>query len=422
MCQFTLADVFYEYFCGKYIRTNNIMGNWRYKKKSAMYRIRKRNIGMNFSYEEIYSMYGQYDTFVSIGFKYGSEAYEKLGESLMGTFKYTLKQRENLEKILNSKQIPRSSKRIIFEPSTLHGKLTEEQKRYLDKMGIKNADICYTSSYNKPQKNTFVQKGKKEIPNQMEIKVDWNIRDSSLVILGLYKTRLRKGEILTDIEKNDYYALRLYLEQDTITKEEYKFIFNEQTKEIKPIIREKYLDMKWNVEGTLSEEENNEIKRFRHLQWDNNINLLKQEIQRSGNTLKILPFELQMKLILISCSFKDEVLLPYIKPAIWWNIERFLHIFIRHFGDLQPDGIFKNKTVFQYKYEDIRCVICNVIESVEKEIEEWFRCNPNKTFKRFGSQAIHYNGNYYRVDVEPSGKLLAFHPYNDDKERENDMK
>ena len=385
-----------------------------------MYRVRKRNIEMYFSYEEIYSMYGQYDTFVSLEFKFGNEAYEKLGESLMGTFKYTLKQREDLEKILSSKKTPHSSKRITFEPSPLHDKLTEEQKTYLDKIGIKNADICCINSYNKPRQNTFVQKGKKEIPNQMEIKVNWNAKNTYLIALGLYKTRLRKGKILTDIEKNDYYALRLYFEKDTITGEENTFIFNEQTKEIKPIIREKYLDIKWGMEGKLSEEEEKDIKRLWHLQWDYNRNLLKQEIQRSGSTLKTLPLELKMKLIVMSCYFKDEVLLPYIKPAIWWNIERFLHIFIRHFADLQPDGSFKNKTVFQYKYKNIRRVICNVIESVEKEVEEWFEDNPNKTFKRIGNQAIYYNGNYYRVDIEPSGRLLTFHPYNDDKEREND--
>ena len=397
------------------------MGRWRYKKNSPMYRIRKRNIGMNLSYEEIYSMYGQYDTFVSLEFKYVSEAYEKFGESLMGTFKYTLEQRENLEKVLNSKKIPRSSKRIIFEPSTLHDKLTEEQKTYLDKIGIKNVDICCVSSYNRPRQNIFVQKGKKEIPNQMEIKIDWSIKDAYLVTLGLYKTRLSKGEILTNIETNDYYALLLYFDQETITEEENKFIFNEQTKEINPIIREKYLDIKWSVEGKLSDEENEEITKLWHLQWDNNKNLLRREIQRSGNILEKLSLELQAKLIVMSCSFKDEVLLPYIKPAIWWNTERFLHIFIRHFADLQPDGNFKNKTAFQYEYKDIRRVICIVIESVKEEIEEWFKNNPNKTFKRIGKQAVYYNGNYYRVDIDPSGKLLTFHPYNDDKERENDV-
>jgi hypothetical protein len=44
---------------------------------------------MNFSNEEIYSMYGQYDKFVRIEFRPNSEAYEKYGASLMGNFKYT---------------------------------------------------------------------------------------------------------------------------------------------------------------------------------------------------------------------------------------------------------------------------------------------------------------------------------------------
>ena len=57
-------------------------------------RLRKKYGNMNFSYEEIYSMYGQYDTFVSLDFHQGSEAYNKFGQSLMGTFKYTLEQRK----------------------------------------------------------------------------------------------------------------------------------------------------------------------------------------------------------------------------------------------------------------------------------------------------------------------------------------
>lgn len=398
------------------------MGNWRHKKKSTMYRIRKRNIGMNFSYEEIYSMYGQYDSFISLEFKPGSEAYEKLGKLLMGTFKYTLKQRENLEQRLKSKKISRSSKRITFESSLLHNNFTEEQKKYLEEIGIKNADICSISSYIEPRQNIFLQKGKKEIPNQIEIKVDWDAKDAYLTKLGFYKSRLSNGAILTGIENNDYYALRLYFEKDTITNEENKFVFNEQTKEIKSIIRERYLNIKWCVEGKLSEEENNELKRFWRSHWEKNRNLLTQEIQRSGNTLKTLSPELLVKLFGVSCSAEDEVLLPYLKPGIWWDVERFLHIYIRHYADLQPDGRFKNKTVFQYEYEDIKCIICNVIESVEKEIEDWFKHNPNKTFKRIGNQAIYYNGNYYRIDIESSGRLLTFHPYNDDIERENDTK
>ena len=69
-------------------------------KKFRTCRLRKKYGSMNFSYEEIYSMYGQYDTFVTLDFHQGSEAYNKFGQSLMGTFKYTLEQREELEQLL----------------------------------------------------------------------------------------------------------------------------------------------------------------------------------------------------------------------------------------------------------------------------------------------------------------------------------
>jgi hypothetical protein len=84
------------------------------------------------------------------------------------------------------------------------------------------------------------------------------------------------------------------------------------------------------------------------------------------------------------------------------------------------DGNFKNKTVFQYDFKNVRNVITRVIESVSKEIEDEFTANPTKKFGRQGTRAVYYNGNYYRVEIEPSGRLLTFHPYNDDKEREND--
>ena len=74
------------------------------KKKFRTCRLRKKYGSMNFSYEELYSMYGQYDAFIALDFHQGSEAYNKFGQSLMGTFKYTLEQREELEQLLKLKQ------------------------------------------------------------------------------------------------------------------------------------------------------------------------------------------------------------------------------------------------------------------------------------------------------------------------------
>ena len=52
--------------------------------------------------------------------------------------------------------------------------------------------------------------------------------------------------------------------------------------------------------------------------------------------------------------------------------------------------------------------------------KKYNRSQFQKMYNLFGKRAIYFNGNYYRVEIEPSGRLLTFHPYNDEKEREKD--
>ena len=385
-------------------------------KKFRTCRLRKKYGSMNFSYEEIYSMYGQYDTFVTLDFHQGSEAYNKFSQSLMGTFKYTLEQREELEQLLKLKNIHRSSKRILFSPSILHD-LSEEQKIFLDKEGILNEDIASVSSVNRPRKNVYSEKNKKEVPNQIKIDVNISEQESYMMMLGLYKTKLKDGCELSNIEKNDFYALKQYFEPNNITAEELQYIIDNDTNQPKLPIREKYLKIKSCYVG-LTDEENKEIHNIWHIQLKEKETILKNEIQRADSNWNNLPFEQQIKLLYITYRFEDEVLLSWSK-SIWWDLERFLHIVIRHTADLQ-NGSYKEKTIFQYEFSDIRNLIISVITSAQKEIEEEFKLNPNKNFKRQGKRAVYFNGNYYRVEIEASGRLLTFHPYNDEKEREKD--
>lgn len=385
-------------------------------KKFRTCRLRKKYGSMNFSYEEIYSMYGQYDTFVTLDFHQGSEAYNKFGQSLMGTFKYTLEQREELEQLLKLKHIHRSSKRILFSPSILHD-LSEEQKIFLDKEGILNEDIASVSSVNRPRKNVYSEKNKKEVPNQIKIDVNISEQESYMMMLGLYKTKLKDGCELSNIEKNDFYALKQYFEPNNITAEELQYIIDNDTNQPKLPIREKYLKIKSCYVG-LTDEEDKEIHNIWHIQLKEKETILKNEIQRADSNWNNLPFEQQIKLLYITYRFEDEVLLSWSK-SIWWDLERFLHIVIRHTADLQ-NGSYKEKTTFQYEFSNIRNLIISVITSAQKEIEEEFKVNPNKSFKRQGKRAIYFNGNYYRVEIEASGRLLTFHPYNDEKEREKD--
>lgn len=386
------------------------------KKKYKTCRLRKKHGSMNFSYEELYSIYGQYDTFVTLDFHQGSEAYNKFGQSLKGTLKYTLEQREELERSLKLKHVPRSSKRILFSPFILHN-LSEEQKKSLDKDGILNDDISSVSSVNRLRKKVYSEKGKKEIPNQIKLDVNISEKESYMMMFGLYKTKLKDGCELTNIEKNDFYALKLYFDPKNITTEESQYIIDNETNKQKFSIREKYLKIKFSYVG-LTEEENKEIHDIWNIQFKEKEAILKKEIQRSGNNWNSLSLEQQVKLLDIACNFEDEVLLSWSK-SIWWDSERFLHIMIRHVSDFQ-NGKYKEKTAFQYEFPNIRELIKSVILSVEKEIEEEFNVNPNKNFNRQGKRAVYFNGNYYKVEIEPLGRLLTFHPYNDDKEREKD--
>jgi hypothetical protein len=52
-----------------------------------------------------------------------------------------------------------------------------------------------------------------------------------------------------------------------------------------------------------------------------------------------------------------------------------------------------------------------VISSQSSEIQEHFKNTPSKNFKRSGKRAVYIYGNYYHVEIEPSGRLLTFYPY-----------
>ncbi len=71
---------------------------------------------MRFSYEELYFMFGQYDSFVSIEFEYNSQSYIEFGKTIMGVFIYSKQEREDLQESLKYEINQRTSKNIKFSP------------------------------------------------------------------------------------------------------------------------------------------------------------------------------------------------------------------------------------------------------------------------------------------------------------------
>lgn len=363
-------------------------------------------------------MYGQYDSFVQLHFCHDTESHKLFeGNYLMGTFRFTNPERIELEKLRGASAIPRTERRITFIPSQLHS-FSEEINTYLDRDGLLCSEICSVSQVNMERQNRYIAKGEKKIPGTLEIKFDAGRFCAEKAHLWLLSQRIKKGWPLIDFEMKDYYGLQLFFNRKEVIdmKASYK---NFETREFLPEIEFRYLKTKFFVDE-LNEEENATFQKLLSEIGKERSRLLMLELQRATETLKELKNYADKVKLLYSClaKFEDETLITGEFP-VWWDYERFLHIYARHVKETQVGSRYEGKSVFQYGFQDVMRVIKIVLENLEEEIVEHFK-SPTAIFVRRGGRAAYYDGHYYRIEIELTGRLLTFHPYNDDRERNAD--
>lgn len=372
---------------------------------------------MRFSLEEIFSMYGQYDKFITLEFEYNSEEYQKFGFRLMGTFLFDLNDRIELEKTLQKDEIPRTDRKIKFEPSELE-KLSDEQKTDLDKNGILTSSINTVWASDLPRINRFRELGKKEIQNVMHIKAPdfsgWE--ELNRVRFGFLNSRYSKEKVLSPQEFIQYWAFRNHFSID-LDKDDYKENFDNNNPEFKEKVRLEELRFKYQ-DLSISEKEIEEFVKLvvKEILYKNKI--INAEIASATERIKEISqnFGSEIEALKKICRGFDEKIIAFGDKIIFLEFERFVHIYARHVAETQIGERFAgNKSVFQYKFDDIIQVIKMVIESANDEIQEHFKQTPEKPFRRMGSRSIYIDGHYYRVEIEPNGMLKDFHPYNDDK-------
>lgn len=376
---------------------------------------------MNFSYEELYSMYGQYDTFISIVFHRDSASFHKFGSTLMGVSKYTLEERTELESILKTDEIPRTEKVIHFIPSELE-KLSLEQVEFLDKTGFLCSDIFEVSSVNLPQKNRFIERKKKEIQNTINIEIDardW--QDINRITFGFLNSRFIKGNPLSPNEINQYLGLREYYKEGNQISPFKELAFQEDQITLKNEVRFYELKSKFD-DLVINEEEMKEFAQQIISKYSQRENLINEELKKSSERIKQLSQEFgdQIERLKDICHKYEERVVLFGEKLIFLNFERFLHIYIRHVTETQIGNRFQGKTVFQYKFDDIIRVISLVMDVASNDIQEHFRNYPDKIYRRMGARSIYYDGHYYRVEIEPNGSLITFHSYNNCEEKDAD--
>lgn len=54
-------------------------------------------------------------------------------------------------------------------------------------------------------------------------------------------------------------------------------------------------------------------------------------------------------------------------------------------------------------------VIEQVIKMINVEYQTFRMEHPDKKFSKYGDESVYYQGDYYTLHIEPSGRIVTFH-------------
>ncbi|MFV8465816.1 hypothetical protein [Flavobacterium sp. LB1P62] len=365
-----------------------------------------------FSVEELYAMYGQYENkYITIEFHKFSESATKFGRNISGVAIYYKKEREALEKAISEENVPRTNGMVKINCSNDEN-LSNGQKADLIENGFKSGDIYEILVSNLPSNKSYNQLGIKNIPNTITVNFDPTDFDPNRAYLWLYSKRIKNGDILIDEEWAKFCGLSLYLEPgsekfDLI--QQHAFTVDGQKKSLV-----RFYELEAKLYATdISGEEILEFNNFLKERRIERTEAIKNEIKSSTNK-KLEQFEeeypeiyseLQKSIV----QFENESL-EYHEMAtpIYWDYEGYLHIYLRHCDELGIEGHFENKTKFQYNQKDIKRILKIAIEKLKPQINE--KLKNSKEFRVYGDRTLYFNGNHYSLHILSNGRVSTFHP------------
>ena len=364
---------------------------------------------MSYSSEQIYLLSGQFDKIVSVTFGYETNARKLYGDFITGEFIYSKEERIKLEEKLKQKPLPSTAAFIRFRG--VLKSLSKNKREQLYNIGIYSSEIASILQSDHPEENKFTMEGIKELQPPIEIKIDSSGADADNSLLGLNNSRLKNGYNLIPDEIDQHNGIVLKKFKKQISESDLKNHFIDQTTgKIKSNIYYHFLKRKFE-ESQLTSEEEKEFQEIFEARMKIRLQLIKSELKKATVKLKGLNLNFNKalaNLLRISSSFEQQRLTNS-KFPIWWDYERFLHVFMRHVKETQVGERFEEKTVFQYKLKDVKRLVEIVLKKVDIEIQKHFSSTPSLDFKRHGKMAAYYNGDYYNIHIEHTGRLMTFY-------------
>lgn len=362
--------------------------------------------GDEFHYLDLYEQVGSKQLMTTFFLKEDSESYKKYGKTIIGTIHYKPEVLKKLKEgkvegiILNKICISSPARELPLDKSA--------DLKYYDGVEILDIEHIYFLPY---QNEAEVHDtGEKKVPNIIEIEIDCTNLDPYELKLGYLVSKNNSGVELIQYEKEQFIGIQLGMRDGHIDSRILKhFGFSKDT--INSNIYAHFYKVKEH-RGTLSDTEKKAYSDIKSIQTMEAFMILLNEIKNAG----ISDDDLRQNLVLLkeikeSALYFEPNILLHGKKQIYWDINSYLHIVMRHIKDYQI-GKFKKKTPFPYKKEDLNNLIEKVIQCIEVEYKDHVLKNPNSNFVRQGAMAVFFNGDYYNLRIDPTGRLIQFHALN----------
>jgi hypothetical protein len=369
--------------------------------------------GEGFHYRDLYELVGRNRFMTTFNLKEGSSSQNQFGKNVLGIIYYSFKQVQELEGA-NPSGVESDLARIRIDSPDI--KLSQPQKHNLKYKGIEVADIESLSFLPYINQIERFDTGEKKVPNIIELKVDCSGIDPDILYLNYVGSKINDDVELIPFEKEKFIGITLGINDGHIDSRILERLgFNIDSVKANFNIWY-YLFKVKERRGILSKKEEASFSEIKSILTTDKILKLLKEIKSSGVYAKDPSdgFADTVKKITDQTVLFSPGILMHGKKQIYWDVDSYLHIVMRHVNDFQV-GNFKNKNHFSYKAEDLRILIEKVIQRVESEIQAFFSDNPRDNFRRAGSMSVEFNGEHYNLIIDITGRLVQFHPVGDRK-------
>ncbi|MCB1840720.1 MAG: hypothetical protein KDI61_10740 [Alphaproteobacteria bacterium] len=365
--------------------------------------------GCAFSYVDLYELVGKQQFMTTFNFRRGSEASLVYGDSVTGTIYYSYKTNLQLKSASISEKYDFSKIFVTSPPSEQLSVEKIERLKY-EYGGFLLSDIDFISFLPYVADSENYASGEKKVPNILAIEVDCSKYDIDDLRQHYLVKKNNDGVNLILFEKEQLIGITLAFNEKRIDQRILKhlgFNLDDVSKNINIWYYFYKVKERRNALSEADKERFQEIKEVRDRGAF--IRFMKELVESKVDAEEFKSKREFISEIQKSClSFEPSILL-HGKSQIYWDLDSFIHISMRHIKYYQL-GEFRRKTAFCYREKDLKTLIEKVLSFLQEEYTEHLIKRPQSVFSRNGRRAVFFNGDYYNLRIEPDGRLVQFHP------------